>query len=119
MKKVTRLVLMPCLVLSAAFCYTHGVARTENEKGNEGKVRKALRFQPLDRPFRSLLEMSKLDDCIDISIDKRNISVFSTVWNTVSYVFFFSKTDRQGLSGLDNVDFTFGNVLFLRCGFTK
>ena len=43
MKKVTNLVLMLCLSLSAAFCYAHGVARTENEKG---KVRKALRYQP-------------------------------------------------------------------------
>ena len=33
MKKVTKLVLMLCLSLSAAFCYAHGVARTENEKG--------------------------------------------------------------------------------------
>ena len=33
MKKVTKLVLMLCLVLSGAFCYAHGVARTENEKG--------------------------------------------------------------------------------------
>ena len=37
MKKVTKLVLMLCLVLSAAFCYAHGAARTENyEKENEG-----------------------------------------------------------------------------------
>ena len=58
--------------------------------------------------------MSKPDGCIEISIDKRNISVFSTVWNTVSYGFFSTETDRQDLSGLDNVDFTYGNVLFLR-----
>ena len=33
MKKVTKLVLMLCLILSGAFCYAHGAARTENEKG--------------------------------------------------------------------------------------
>ena len=33
MKKVTKLVLMLCLVLSGAFCYAHGAARTEKEKG--------------------------------------------------------------------------------------
>ena len=33
MKKVTKLVLMLCLILSGAFCYASGVARTENEKG--------------------------------------------------------------------------------------
>ena len=33
MKKVTKLVLMLGLVLSGALCYAHGVARTENEKG--------------------------------------------------------------------------------------
>lgn len=32
MKKVTKLVLMFCLVLSGAFCYANGAARTENEK---------------------------------------------------------------------------------------
>ena len=37
MKKVTKMVLMLCLSLSAALCYAHGVARTENyEKENEG-----------------------------------------------------------------------------------
>ena len=36
MKKVTTLVLMLCLILSGAFCYAHGVARTENEKGKDG-----------------------------------------------------------------------------------
>ena len=37
MKKVTKLVLMLCLVLSGAFCYAHGAARTENnEKENDG-----------------------------------------------------------------------------------
>ena len=35
MKKVTTLVLMLCLVLSGAFCYAHGAARTENEKGKD------------------------------------------------------------------------------------
>jgi len=34
MKKVTTLVLMLCLVLSGAFCYAHGAARTEM-KGDE------------------------------------------------------------------------------------
>ena len=51
------------------------------------------------------LGMSEPDDCIDIPIDKRGISVFSTIWNTVSYEIFSSETDRQDLSGLDNVDF--------------
>ena len=37
MKKVTTLVLMLGLVLSGALCYAHGVARTENEKG-EGAI---------------------------------------------------------------------------------
>ena len=32
MKKVTKLVLMLCLVLSGALCYAHGEAKTENEK---------------------------------------------------------------------------------------
>lgn len=32
MKKVTTLVLMLCLILSGAFCYASGVARTENKK---------------------------------------------------------------------------------------
>ena len=32
MKKVTQLVLMLCLILSGAFCYASGVARTENKK---------------------------------------------------------------------------------------
>ena len=35
MKKVTTMVLMLCLSLSAAFCYAHGVARQENEKGKD------------------------------------------------------------------------------------
>ena len=33
MKKVTTLVLMLCLILSGAFCYVNGAARTENGKG--------------------------------------------------------------------------------------
>lgn len=33
MKKVTQLVLMLCLILSGAFSYAHGMARTEIEKG--------------------------------------------------------------------------------------
>jgi len=33
MKKVAKLVLMLCLILSGAFSYAHGVARTENKKG--------------------------------------------------------------------------------------
>ena len=37
MKKVTKLVLMLCFILSGAFCYAGGAARTENEKG-EGAV---------------------------------------------------------------------------------
>lgn len=32
MKKVTQLVLMLCLILSGAFSYAHGMARTEKEK---------------------------------------------------------------------------------------
>ena len=37
MKKVTKLVLMLCLVFSSAFCYAHGEARKEqNEKENVG-----------------------------------------------------------------------------------
>ncbi|MBR0178066.1 MAG: DUF3244 domain-containing protein [Bacteroidales bacterium] len=36
MKKVTKMVLMLCLVLSAAFSYAHSLARTENEKGKDG-----------------------------------------------------------------------------------
>ncbi len=36
MKKVTTLFLMLCLTLSGAFCYANGVARQENEKGNDG-----------------------------------------------------------------------------------
>ncbi len=38
MKKVTKLVLMFCLVLSGAFCYANGAARTENEKGKDTPV---------------------------------------------------------------------------------
>ena len=37
MKKVTTWVLMLCLILSGAFCYASGAARTENEKG-EGAI---------------------------------------------------------------------------------
>lgn len=33
MKKVTKLVLMLCFILSGALCYAHGAARTENERG--------------------------------------------------------------------------------------
>lgn len=36
MKKVTKLVLMLCLVLSGAFCYASGLAGQVNEKGNDG-----------------------------------------------------------------------------------
>ncbi len=37
MKKVTKLVLMLCLILSGALCYAHGTARTENKK-SEGII---------------------------------------------------------------------------------
>ena len=36
MKKVSKLVLMLCLVLSGALCYAHSAARTGNEKGKDG-----------------------------------------------------------------------------------
>ena len=36
MKKVTTMVLMLCLILSGAWCYASGAARTENGKGNDG-----------------------------------------------------------------------------------
>ena len=36
MKKLTQMVLMLCLVLSGAWCYAHGAARTESEKGKDG-----------------------------------------------------------------------------------
>ena len=36
MKKVTKLVLMLCLILSGALCYASGVAGQENEKGKDG-----------------------------------------------------------------------------------
>ena len=36
MKKLTQLVLMLFLILSGAWCYAGGAARTGNEKGNEG-----------------------------------------------------------------------------------
>ena len=36
MKKVTKLVLMLCLILSGAFCHANGVVGQENEKGNDG-----------------------------------------------------------------------------------
>ena len=36
MKKVTQMVLMLFLVLSGAWCYASGAARTGNEKGNDG-----------------------------------------------------------------------------------
>lgn len=37
MKKVTQMVLMLFLVLSGAWCYAGGVARTGNEKGIENQ----------------------------------------------------------------------------------
>lgn len=36
MKKVTKMVLMLCLILLGALCYAHGVARTETEKKGDG-----------------------------------------------------------------------------------
>lgn len=36
MNKMLKLVLMLCLTLSGAWCYAHGVARTEKEKGRDG-----------------------------------------------------------------------------------
>lgn len=36
MKKLTHLVLMLCLTLSGAWCYAHGAAGTEKEKGRDG-----------------------------------------------------------------------------------
>ena len=36
MKKVTKLVLMLCLILSGAFCHASGVAGQENKKVNDG-----------------------------------------------------------------------------------
>lgn len=36
MKKVIKMVLMLCLVLSGALCYASGAARTENLKGEDG-----------------------------------------------------------------------------------
>jgi hypothetical protein len=33
MKKVTRIILMLCFILSGAFCFAHGEIRTENVKG--------------------------------------------------------------------------------------
>ena len=36
MKKVKKMVLMLCLVLSGALCYANGAARTENLKGEDG-----------------------------------------------------------------------------------
>ena len=36
MKKLTQMVLMLFLVLSGAWCYAGGAARTGNEKGNDG-----------------------------------------------------------------------------------
>lgn len=36
MQKISTLVLMLCLTLSGAWCYAHGAARTENEKGEDG-----------------------------------------------------------------------------------
>ncbi len=36
MKKVKTMFLMLCLILSGAFCHASGLARTENEKGNDG-----------------------------------------------------------------------------------
>jgi hypothetical protein len=44
MKKVTKLVLMLCLVLSGALCYAHGVDRTE-KKGDGGMALAILKTQ--------------------------------------------------------------------------
>ena len=38
MKKMTQLVLMLYLILSGAWCYASGAARTENVKGNDGVI---------------------------------------------------------------------------------
>ena len=52
MQKVTKLVLILCFVLSGAFCYVFGAARTENEKGRDGtpiEVIEALTYSGLDK----------------------------------------------------------------------
>ena len=47
MKKVTTLVLMLCLILSGALCHASGVARTENEKGEDGISSSGGRFSTM------------------------------------------------------------------------
>ncbi len=69
MKKVTKLVLMLCLILSGAFCYAHGAARTENEKG-EGT--------PIIIILRSHHAGTDKSGCIVPTIDDNVLSVVFT-----------------------------------------
>lgn len=47
MKKLTTLFLMLCLTLSGALCYASGLARTENEKGEDGISSSGGRFSTM------------------------------------------------------------------------
>ena len=47
MKKLAKLVLMLCLTLSGALCFASGLARTENEKGEDGISSSGGRFSTM------------------------------------------------------------------------
>ena len=46
MKKLTHLVLLLCLILSGAWCYAHGVAGTEKDKGRDGTPIEVIETSP-------------------------------------------------------------------------
>ena len=70
MKKLTQCVLMLFLILSGAWCYASGAARTGNEKGNDGTpidVIGKVAYGGLDKGL-----------CIMPTIDGHYLSVFFT-----------------------------------------
>ena len=83
MKKVAKLVLMLCLILSGAFSYAHGVARTENEK-DAGLPLITIQKAKHGGTDRSGSIVSTLDDHVLTVVFTENLGQVSIEVTTVS-----------------------------------
>lgn len=115
MKKVTKLILMLCLILSGAFCYASGAARTENERGinMDSSLNKALGFSVNVTPNPAITWVT-IDYTLPMKTAKATLTMTNTIGTNVL------STELEGIQGskvLDLRGLAAGVYMYtIRCG---
>ena len=93
MKKVAKLVLMLCLILSGALSYAHGAARTESHE--DGRPIELIESTGVTGPDRSSSIFPTIDGHILIVMFTENLGQVATPWTHRSLLRFSNRRLRD------------------------